>query len=477
MSTNDNTPDQLRASFDRLKSAWRADRPTLEQRRADLVRLRERLSARKQEMCEAIDQDFGHRARHETLLGEAGVVLSEIDHTLAKLRHWARPERRKAGWKLWPAKAEIRFVPLGVVGIISPWNYPVNLALAPLAAAIAAGNHVFLKPSEHTPRTAEFLRSLLAEVFAETRVAVALGGAELSAAFSSLPFDHLFFTGSTAVGRKVMAAAAQNLTPVTLELGGKSPAIIGETADLGPAAARIVTGKLFNAGQTCIAPDYVLVPESKRDAFITLMKQEVANRYPVKGRLDDYTSIINATQHERLNHLLADAAARGCAVIPLLDGSLDARSPDTRSRDRLMPPTLVVDPDGQSAVMAEEIFGPILPVISYASIDRAIDYVLDRDRPLALYCFGQDQSEIEAILSRVVAGGVCINDTLYQFGCNDLPFGGVGASGMGHYHGRDGFLTFSKAMPVVRKYDPAPSDLVKPPYRGIADWVIRFLSR
>ncbi|MGE6784924.1 coniferyl aldehyde dehydrogenase [Ensifer adhaerens] len=472
MTVSADNPSELHPTFDRLRADWRDNRPSVEQRRADLSRLRDRLRARMEEMCQAIDQDFGHRARHETLLGEGGVVLSEIDHTLAKLKHWVRPERRKAGWKLWPATAEVRFVPLGVVGIISPWNYPVNLALAPLVAAIAAGNHVYLKPSEHTPRTAEFLRSLLAEVFPETRVAVALGTVELSAAFSALPFDHLFFTGSTAVGRKVMAAAAENLTPVTLELGGKSPAIIGEAADLAKAAARIATGKFFNAGQTCIAPDYVLIPEGRRDAFVDLLKREIAARYRSKRGLDDYTSIINDGQYERLKRLIADAAARGHRVIPLLEGT-----EGTVARLRVLPPTLVLDPDRDSAVMGEEIFGPILPVIGYTSIDTAIAYVRDRDRPLALYCFSRDKAEIEAVLSRVVAGGVCVNDTLYQFGCNDLPFGGVGASGMGHYHGREGFLTFSKAMPVLRKLDPAPSDRVKPPYRGIADWVIRFLSR
>ncbi|RAS18811.1 coniferyl-aldehyde dehydrogenase [Ensifer adhaerens] len=472
MTIATDNPAGLHATFDGLRTTWRDNRPSVEQRRADLSRLRDRLRDRMEEMCEAIEEDFGHRARHETLLGEGGVVLSEIDHTLAKLKHWVRPERRKAGWKLWPAKAEVRFVPLGVVGIISPWNYPVNLALAPLVAAIAAGNHVYLKPSEHTPRTAEFLRSLLAEVFPETRVAVALGAAELSAAFSALPFDHLFFTGSTAVGRKVMAAAAQNLTPVTLELGGKSPAIVGEAADLAKAAARIATGKFFNAGQTCIAPDYVLIHESRRDAFVEQLKREAVARYRSKRGLDDYTSIINDAQYERLKRLIADAEARGHPVVSLLEGAADAIA-----RERVLLPTLVLDPDHDCAVMGEEIFGPILPIVSYASIDEAIAYVRDRDRPLALYCFSRDNVEIEAVLSRIVAGGVCVNDTLYQFGCNDLPFGGVGASGIGHYHGRDGFLTFSKAMPVLRKLDPAPSDLVKPPYRGIADWVIRFLSR
>lgn len=247
----------LQLSFERLRHAWLEDRPAYEQRLDDLKRLRERLEARLDEMAKAISADFGNRSLHETLLGEASVVFSEIDDALHNLKRWMKPKRRKAGWKMWPAKAEIRYVPLGVVGIIAPWNYPVNLALAPLVAAIAAGNHVFLKPSEHTPRTAEFLQSLLADVFPEDRVTVALGDASLSAQFASLPFDHLFFTGSTAVGRKIMAAAAPNLTPVTLELGGKSPAIVSENANLKRAARAIATGKFFNAGQTCIAPDYV----------------------------------------------------------------------------------------------------------------------------------------------------------------------------------------------------------------------------
>jgi len=423
-------------------------------------------------MAEAISADFGHRSRHESLLGEGSVVLSEIKHTLRKLKSWMRPERRSAGWKLLPASAEIRHVPLGVVGIIAPWNYPVNLSLAPLVAAIAAGNHVFLKPSEHTPRTTTFLQSLLADVFPSSRVAVALGGAELSAAFSELPFDHLFFTGSTAVGRKVMAAAARNLTPVTLELGGKSPAIVAPSANLERAARRIATGKFFNAGQTCIAPDYVLVSREKRDELLRLIKQEVSARYNDRKGFDDYTSIVNDSQFARLNGLLDDAAVQGFELTPLVDAT--SLPP---ARERLMVPTAVLDPTPDSAVMRDEIFGPILPIIGCGSLDEAIAYVVERDRPLALYGFGDDRAEIEIMLSRIVAGGVCINDTLYQFACADLPFGGVGASGMGHYHGREGFLTFSKAMPVLRKYEPSASDLIRPPYKGLTDWLVRLVTK
>ena len=471
LKQNDSQPD-LGATFETLRAAWLETRPTYAQRVQDLKRLQSAFSQRLDEMAEAISADFGHRSRHESLLGEGSVVLSEIKHTLRKLKSWMRPERRSAGWKLLPASAEIRHVPLGVVGIIAPWNYPVNLALAPLIAAIAAGNHVFLKPSEHTPRTAAFLQSLLFDVFPSSRVAVAQGGAELSAAFSELPFDHMFFTGSTAVGRKVMAAAARNLTPVTLELGGKSPAIVAPSANLERTARRIATGKFFNAGQTCIAPDYVLVPKDKRDELVRRLKQEVGARYNERQGFDDYTSIVNDGQFARLNGLLDDAAVKGFELTSLVDAtSLPS------GRARLMAPTAVLDPTPDSAIMRDEIFGPILPVIGYGSLDEATTYVVERDRPLALYCFGDDRAEIEIMLSRIVAGGVCVNDTLYQFACADLPFGGVGASGMGHYHGREGFLTFSKAMPILRKYEPSASDLIRPPYKGVTDWLVRLVTK
>jgi len=462
---------QLCTTFQRLRQSWLDDRPSYEQRVDDLRLLRKLLHERLEDMAKAINADFGSRSIHETLLGEASVVFAEIDHTLHHLKRWMKPQRRKAGWKLWPAKAELRFVPVGVVGIISPWNYPVNLALAPLVAAIAAGNHVFLKPSEHTPHTSEFLRKLIADVFPEDRATVILGGAELSAGFSALPFDHLFFTGSTAVGRKIMKAAAENLTPVTLELGGKSPAIVSESADIKRAAASIATGKYFNSGQTCIAPDYVLIHHSKRDDFVDLLRTETQKRYSGETAQADRTTIINEMQHSRLSGLLEDAKNKSEAVMPLLD---EAATP---SHPRLMTPTLVLEPTPTSAIMNEEIFGPLLPVISYRSIDEAIASILNHERPLALYCFSDNSAEIETVLSQVVAGGVCINDTLYHFACGDLPFGGVGHSGMGHYHGRDGFLTFSKAMPVLTKYTPASTDMIKPPYTGLTDRIIRFITR
>ncbi|VXB19645.1 putative coniferyl aldehyde dehydrogenase [Luteimonas sp. 9C] len=456
----------LQPTLDALRAAWRSRRPDAAQRRDDLARLRAAFARRLPEMADAISADFGHRARAESLIADGMTVLSEIDALRRHLRGWMRPRRVGAGWRLWPARAEVRPVPLGVVGVIAPWNYPVNLALIPLATAIAAGNHVYLKPSEHTPRSSAFLRSLLAEVFPADRVAVALGDADIGGAFAGLPFDHLVFTGSTAVGRKVMAAAAPNLTPLTLELGGKSPAIVCPGYPLDKAASRLVTGKLFNAGQTCIAPDYVLIDAARRDALLEALRFEVQARYADAGaRAADYTHIVSDAQHARLAGLLDDARARGLTVLPLLD--VDGA--------RALAPTLVVEPGDDSDVMREEIFGPILPVISYDSLDDAIAFVETRDRPLALYPFG-DRAQAEAILARTIAGGVTVNDTLLHFAANRLPFGGVGPSGMGAYHGRAGFDAMTKALPVLWQSRVAVTDWLRPPYARIAR-LVEFLAR
>ncbi|PHM45273.1 aldehyde dehydrogenase [Xenorhabdus mauleonii] len=463
----------INIKFDALRQAWEQNRPDENQRRNDLLRLRASFKASLNEMREAISRDFGHRSNHESMLAEAITVLAEIDLCLRHLKKWVKLQRHKAGWQLWPATAEIRYVPLGVIGIMAPWNYPVNLTLSPLIAAIAAGNHVFIKPSEHTPHANAYLEKLLGEVFPENRVCIAQGGADIAAAFSALPFDHLFFTGSEANGKKVMAAAAQNLTPVTLELGGKSPVLIAPDADLKKAVARIVTGKLFNAGQTCIAPDYVLLPESVIEPFVTEVKEQVSQRYPQSGNLSDYTRIINDNQYQRISKLLEDAIRRGHQVIPLM--SFD--DPQQAREQGVFVPALVLNPDDDSAIMQEEIFGPLLPIKTYRSYDEAINYIARRDRPLAFYCFSKNNEHIEVALSRIIAGSICINDTLYQFACPDLPFGGVGQSGMGSYHGYEGFKTFSKAMPILRKYNPALTDKLRPPYGKLADMIIRFLTR
>ena len=473
MDTTASTPiADLAPTLARLRAAQAAHVPDYAQRIDDLVRLRAAFKARLEEMNAAVSADFGHRSRHETLVSDGMMVLSEIDHLRRHLKSWMRPQRRRVDPLFLPARAQIRFQPLGVVGVISPWNYPVNLALMPLAVAIAAGNHVYLKPSEHTPRTSAFLRDLLAEVFPADRVAVALGEGDVAAAFAALPFDHLLFTGSTAVGRKVLAAAAPNLTPVTLELGGKSPAIVAEGYPLERAAARIASGKWLNAGQTCIAPDYVFVPRALRDAFVAALTREVQARYPNLDGNPDFSRIVNAQQYGRLRGYLDDARARKLTVTELV--TVD---PARAQQERLLPPTLVLEPGDDARVMQDEIFGPILPILSYDNIDSAITYINAHDRPLALYHFDHDRARTERVVNGTVAGGVSINDTVMHFAQADLPFGGVGPSGMGHYHGREGFLTFSKQKGVFHQSRFTGMALFKPPYRGLADRLVKFLTR
>lgn len=459
----------LAPTLQRLREAWQARKPDQAQRRRDLQRLRDALKRRLDEMADAVAADFGHRSRDESRIADGMTVLNDIDHLLRHLRGWMKPRRVGVGWRFLPARAQLRPSPLGVVGVIAPWNYPVNLALIPLATAIAAGNHVYLKPSEHTPRTSAFLRSLLAEVFPPERVAVALGGADVGAAFAGLAFDHLVFTGSTAVGRKVMAAAAPNLTPLTLELGGKSPAIVADDYPIEKAAARIATGKWFNGGQTCIAPDYVLVPAGKRDAFVKALRAEAHARYGAGlSNLADYTRVVNDSQYARLQGYLDDAATRGIAI-EVLAGRADPAS-------RVMPPTVLLEPGDDAKVMQEEIFGPLLPVKSYRTLDEAIAYVNAHDRPLALYPFSHDAATVERILARTLAGGVSVNDTLFHFAVGNLPFGGVGPSGMGAYHARAGFDAMSKQLPVFWQARMTGGDLLKPPYSR-AKWLLDLIIR
>lgn len=461
----------LQQRLTQLRSAWQQNKPDYTQRRDDLRRLRAAFKARIPEMTEAIAADFGHRSKHESVIADGMTVTGEIDHLLSHLRSWMKPERIGVGWRFWPARAQVRPVPVGVVGVISPWNYPVNLALVPLATAIAAGNHVMLKPSEHTPNSSAFLQSLLAEVFPADRVAVVQGDASVASAFSGLPFDHLVFTGSTAIGRKVMAAAAQQLTPLTLELGGKSPALVAADYPVDGAAARLATGKWFNAGQTCIAPDYVLIDEARVDELVAALRTQVRLRYGDFSDAADYSRIINEGQYQRLQGYVDDARARGLQVLPLAD--IDA---ERSRRERLFPPTLILQPGDDATVMQDEIFGPILPIRSYRSLDEAIATINGRDRPLALYPFSHDKATVEKIVGQTIAGGVTVNDTLLHFAINGLPFGGVGASGMGAYHGKAGFDAMSKRLPVLWQTRRAGSDLLRPPYTRVARF-IEMISR
>ena len=461
----------LSALLERQRKAWSANPPDRAQRMADMAALREAVVRRMPDLVAAMQADFGHRSRHESLISDGVIVLQEIDHVRKHLKRWMRPKRRFADWLFWPARTELQYRAVGVVGIISPWNYPVNLGLVPLVTAIAAGNHVMLKPSEYTPHTSRALTELFAEVFPPERVSVVEGGAELAARFAALPFDHLFFTGSTAVGRKVMAAAAPNLTPLTLELGGKSPAIIAADYPIETAAARIAAGKFFNAGQTCIAPDYVLVPRAKRDALVDALRQCVERSYPDFSQNQDFTSIINEGHFNRLRGLVDEARAAGARIISLPN---DAAHDPARRR---FAPTLVLDAPLDSRLMQEEIFGPVLPLVPYDTLDQALQLIAALPRPLALYHFDHDRKRTRRVIAAQLAGGVNVNDCLLQFGQTHLPFGGIGPSGMGQYHGHAGFLAMSKQLPIMYQSRWPSWALMRPPYGKLAERLIGWLVR
>ncbi len=456
----------LEAVFACQRAAFAAEpMPSEEDRLRWLDALRDVLATHQPALIEAISTDFGHRSADETLLAELMPSLHGIRYACRHLRRWMKPSRRRVGLAFQPASARVVYQPLGVVGIIVPWNYPLYLAIGPLVGALAAGNRVMLKMSESAPATGRLLRDLLGQVFAEHEVAVVLGDVETGKQFTRLPFDHLLFTGSTEVGRQVMQSAAANLTPVTLELGGKSPAIVAADVPLEQAAERIAFGKTLNAGQTCVAPDYVLVPQQRLEAFVEAYRLAVQRFFPQLTDNPDYTSIINERQLLRLEGYLADARARGALLLPLFD----------EGQGRRLPHHILLDVNDDMQVMQDEIFGPLLPVLPYASLDEAIAYVNARPRPLALYFFGYDRAEQQQVLERTHSGGVCLNDTLLHVAQDDLPFGGIGASGMGHYHGHEGFLTFSKAKAVFSKPRFNAARLIYPPYGGRLQRLIRQL--
>lgn len=459
----------LTEPFHRLRRACQDQpSPDLAQRKRQLTALEACVKAHSEKLVSAVNEDFGHRSVHETQLSDISTVLSEIRFCRPRLRQWMQPRPQPVGWKYWPGRAHMRVQPLGVVGIISPWNYPINLALVPLVDAIAAGNRVMLKPSEVTPRTGEALRELLADVFEGNQVQVVLGGVDVAKEFTSLPFDHLFFTGSTAVGKKVMAAAAKNLTPVTLELGGKSPAIIAPDYPLEDAAHAIARGKLLNAGQTCIAPDYVLMDEGRVEALVDCLRHKAQSFYPAGVQSDDYSHIVNPDQLQRLRGLLQDAEAQGAQVHWLLEDD---------SRARALAPTVVTNLPADSQLMQEEIFGPILPIVPTHSMDTACAHIQAGDRPLAMYCFDHNRSRRNRVLRQVTCGGVTVNDTLFHLLQEELPFGGVGASGMGSYHGQFGFDTFSKFTGVFEQARITPLKLLAPPYSGVVGKMVGWLAK
>ena len=447
--------DALQSLFDAQRAAYAANpMPPAAQRQQWLKALRELLSAERQALIDAISQDFSHRSADETLLAELMPSLHGIHYASRHLNGWMKPSRRKVGLAFQPASAKVVYQPLGVVGVIVPWNYPLYLAIGPLVGALAAGNRVMLKLSESTPATGLLLKEVLGRIFPEDLVGVVLGEADIGVAFSRLRFDHLLFTGATSIGKHVMRAAAENLTPVTLELGGKSPAIVSRDVPLKDAAERIAFGKTLNAGQTCVAPDYVLVPEDRVGAFVEAYRQAVRGFYPTLADNPDYTAIINERQLARLSGYISDATSKGALLIPLFD----------QGQQRRMNHSLLLNVSDEMVVMQDEIFGPLLPIVPYTDLDQAFAYINQRPRPLALYYFGYDKREQTRVLHETHSGGVCLNDTLLHVAQDDMPFGGIGASGMGHYHGHEGFLTFSKAKGVLTKQRFNAAKLVYPPY-------------
>jgi coniferyl-aldehyde dehydrogenase len=466
-------PSTLTACFERQLDAYaREPHPPLATRLSRLDRLLKLTEKHEDAIVQAIDADFGGRSPHETRLAELFVVQTGIRHARAHLQQWMREHRVPTALHFRPGYNRLAPQPLGVVGVMAPWNYPLQLAIGPALAALAAGNRVMVKPSELVPQFSALLQSMVGDVFAEDEFSIVTGDIETARAFSRLPFDHLFFTGSTAVGRDVAQAAAANLTPVTLELGGKSPAILDPSCDIAEAAQRIAFGKLVNAGQTCIAPDYLLVPAGHADAVAAQLSNAIARRYPTLTNNPDYTAIVSPRHRARLAELVGEARDAGARVIEINPAAerFDAAS-------RKYPPTLVIGAPAKTRLMREEIFGPVLPIVEYADIDDAIAHVNRQARPLALYWFGCDTGRRNRVLRETVSGGVTVNDCLWHLAQEHQPFGGVGQSGMGAYHGKWGFDTFSHRKPVFHQARWNGTGLFHPPYGKTFDLLLRVLKR
>ncbi|MDR3509354.1 MAG: coniferyl aldehyde dehydrogenase [Caulobacteraceae bacterium] len=414
---------------------------------------------------DALNTDFGSRSREATAFTDIAASIGPLKHARDHLRKWMKPEKRKTSppiLALFGARAELRYQPKGVVGVISPWNFPVNLTFAPLAGILAAGNRALIKPSEYTPATSALMATLIGGAFSEEEIAVITGGPEIGQAFAGLAFDHLIFTGATGVARHVMRAAAENLVPLTLELGGKSPVVIGKSADMGVATARIMNGKTLNAGQICLAPDYVLTPRDSLEGFVAGAEGAVKKMFPTIKDNPDYTSIVAQRHYDRIMGYVDDARAKGARIVELKPAGEDL----SQQEHRKIAPTLIIDPTDDMKVMQEEIFGPLLPVKTYSTVDEAIDYINEHDRPLGLYYFGDDEAERERVLTKTTSGGVTVNDVIFHVAQEDLPFGGVGPAGMGSYHGVDGFKEFSHRKSIYSqiKKDIGPLQLMRPPY-------------
>jgi len=445
-----NTGMRMRTVLERQKQAHiREGAPSAELRIDRINRAIGLIVDYQDEICSALSADFGHRSTDQSIMSDVVGCLGGLKEAKKQLRKWMRPDHRSSTFpfNLAGGKSRVEYQPLGTVGLITPWNFPMAMTFSPLAGIFSAGNRVMMKPSEYTPRTAELMARMFSKAFDENEVAVFTGGPEVGQAFSALPFDHIIFIGATSVGKNIMRAAAENLVPVTLELGGKSPTIIGKSSKMQTSTDRIMNGKMLNAGQICLAPDYVYVPKGQEDAFVASAQRSVATMYPTLKENPDYTSVINQRHYDRLQGYISDARSKGARIVEINPANEDFSQQPAHK----IPPTLLLDVSEDMKIAQEEIFGPLLMVKTYAGIDEVIDYVNAHPRPLALYYFGNDQAEKQRVLDRTTSGGVAINDVMMHVAQEDLPFGGVGASGMGSYHGYDGFKNFSHAKAIYEQ--------------------------
>lgn len=456
---------ELQAILDSQRRAFRAEGPVALATRIDRIdRCIALLVDHKDAICEAVNMDFGCRSPYVTLMTDVMNSIGSLKFAKKNLKKWMKPEKRSAFMPMnfLGAKAHVHYQPKGVVGIMTPWNVPVNMIFSPLADVLGAGNRAMIKPSEYTPYTADIMQQLIAQYFEQTEVAVVTGGPEIGAAFSTLPLDHLIFTGATSIGRLVMRAAAENMVPVTLELGGKSPVIVGEDCDIHLAAERVITGKAMNGGQLCVSPDYCFVPQSRLEAFIHRCKAVIAEQFPTVQGNPDFVACINERHYDRVKGYIAEAADKGARVIALCPPGEEFSS----RKDHKIALHLVVNPEDELTCMQDEIFGAILNIKPYHALQDVIDFINARERPLALYYFGRDKAEQDKVINETLSGGVAVNAIALHVACDDLPFGGTGHSGMGNYRGRDGFRTFSHARGVYREgfVDMAKLAGTLPPY-------------
>jgi coniferyl-aldehyde dehydrogenase len=475
IATQDDIEARMQAVLEAQRSDYLAEGVVTAETRIDRLNRGIEVQIKYQsKVVDAIHSDFGCRCREVTLLTDIGAGVAPMKHARKHLRKWMKTEKRPTIFplNLLGGRSRIEYQPLGVVGVIAPWNFPVNMVFSPLAGVLAAGNRAMIKPSEFTPATSEVLAEMIAEAYDEKEVALFTGGPEVGQAFSGLAFDHLIFTGATSIARHIMAAASRNLVPVTLELGGKSPVIISRSADIDKSMDRIMAGKTLNAGQICLAPDYLLVPEEKLHEVVDAAQTAVARMYPSLLENEQYTSVINDRHYQRLNGYLEEARERGENVITINPANEDFGQQQGTHK---IPPTLITEPAEDLKMMEEELFGPLLPIRTYREFDETIDYINSKPRPLAAYYFGEDRAEEQAFVKRTTSGGICVNDVIMHIAQEDLPFGGVGPSGMGAYHGLKGFQTFSHAKSIYRQTSVNVAKLggMLPPYGKATESTIK----